>query len=358
MTEQDVMRWKLSARVRGEVFRPIMFASLVVGLAFAITAAIVALMGINPGRAYLALVRGALGSAQGVSETLVKAAPLMLTGAAYGFAARAGAYNIGGEGQLYVGALFATAGALVPLPGPLPLIVSLAAGFAGGFAWGGLAGLLKARLGTDEIISTIMLNYVGMYLVSFMVRGPIREPPGYLPQSPPIPAGAYLPGILPGTRLHLGVLLAVLVLAGVYFLVWLTAYGFELRTCGLNPNAARVYGVNVKARLWQALAVAGGLAGLAGANEILGLQHRLLENVSPGYGFDGIAVSLLGGNHPLGIFFASLLFGALRSGANEMQRSAGVPATVVYVIQALIILAVISRGAFELVAGRCKLQMR
>ena len=313
--------------------------------AFVIGGFIISFMGTNPITAYGYMLKGSLGSANAIGETVVKATPLILTGLSFAVAHRCGLVNIGAEGQLYIGALFATmAGTqLEGLPIILHLPISVLAGFVGGALWGVIAAVLKTHFGASEIIVTIMLNYVAQYFVSFMVSGPIIDPSGTNPQSPLICASARLFRIIPGTRINLGIIIALLSIFLYYFIIWRTTFGYSMRVVGINQEAARYAGMKPKQSIMTALFLAGGFAGLAGACEILGVQGRLFQSFSSGYGFDGIAVALLGNNSPLGILPAALLFGLMSSGSNMMQMFSKVPAAVVGVIQSIVILFVVGR---------------
>ncbi|ADK80311.1 ABC transporter permease [Sediminispirochaeta smaragdinae] len=307
------------------------------------------LLGFNPLAAYASLAKGSVGSIKAVTETIVKAVPLIFTGLGFAVAKRCGMINIGAEGQLYMGGLFATAVGVYWdfLPPGIHLLAALAAGVVGGGMWGALAGWFKVRFGASEIITTIMLNYIASLFISFLVTGPMKEPKGEFPQSSQIAHTAQLPRILPGTRLHLGFIVALLALAFFYYFLWKTASGYEMRVVGMNPEAARYAGMNTAKSSLLAMFMAGGFSGLAGATEILGVQFRLFQNFSPGYGFDGIAVALLGRNTPIGIFLSGLLFGMLRAGANMMQMLAKVPVSVISIMQAFVILFVVGRSFFE-----------
>ena len=317
---------------------------LAVVFALTIGAIIIYFMGIDPLEAYRSLVRGSLGSKSAVSETLIKATPLMLTGLAFAFAFRCGLFNIGGEGQLYMGAFSAAAVGIyiTGLPIYVHLPLAIAAGFLGGGLWGLLSGWLKVKYGANEIITTVMFNYVAILWVSFIVTGPFKEPHGNMPHSAPVEITAQLPRILSGTRLHLGIFIAILALIFFYVFLWHMKKGYEIRMVGQNPQAARYAGMNPERNIMLAMFLAGGMAGLAGARELLAVQHRLMQGLSPGYGFDGIAVALLGKNGPIGILLGAILFGMLRSGGNLMQMINGVPVAIIYVIQALVIIFVVS----------------
>lgn len=318
-------------------------------VAAALLLAIVAAAGHDAPRALAALGRGAFGSWDAVlSGTLLRATPLVLAGLAVTLAFRAGVLNIGAEGQLLAGAAAATAAALaVPAAGPWPLMTALLAGIAGGAAIAGVAAWLRARFGVLDVISTLMLNAVVQYTVAWLVRGPLQEPTRIYPQSPTLDAAARLPVLVPGSRLHVGWAVAVLLaIAGSWWLAR-TAAGFRLRATGMSPGAAASAGrIDVpKVTAW-AFVGSGALAGLAGAVEVTGVTYALYENLSPGYGFTAIAVALLAGLEPALVIATGLVFGALEAGAAAMQRDAGVPAVLVSVVEALLIvlLVVAERG--------------
>ncbi|MGI0487032.1 ABC transporter permease [Pantanalinema rosaneae CENA516] len=319
---------------------PVLSSVFAIAAALLVGAGLIAIAGVNPVQAYLVLFREALANYYGFGNTLTKMAPLLLTSLGILVALKAGQFNIGGEGQIYLGGLGA---AIVGLSFPgLPAIVhlplALAAGFLGGAVWGLIPGYLKAVRGVNEVITTLLLNYVAQYLVSYMVSYPLLEPGAPSPFSPPIAATAQLPILLPQTQTHAGILLG-LVLAGVlWFGLTLTPWGYQIAAVGQNPIAARYAGMSVPKTIMAVMALSGGLAGLAGAGEVMGLRYRLFENFSPGYGFDAIAIAFLSRGNIAGLILISLFFGALRSGANVMQRSAGVPFTVVYAIQGLTVL--------------------
>lgn len=298
--------------------------------------------GVSPLEAYRLIWEGALGDANSVKETLVKATPLLFAGLCYTFAYRCGLFNIGAEGQIYIGAMTGTMAAIyVPgLPAYAHLPLCIAAGAAGGAVWAGIAGALKIFKGASEIINTIMLNYMGIYLVSYMVTGPMKDPSGTLPQSARLPDSALLAKLF-DSRLHYGFVLAVVLAAVLYFILNRTVWGYEIRSVGINKQAAKVMGIPVNRNLLLVMLVSGAIAGIGGFVEIAGVQNRLFQNFSPGYGYDGIAVALVGGAHPLGNIGSAILFGGLRSGANAMQRMTGTSTSLVYVIQATIIVLVV-----------------
>jgi simple sugar transport system permease protein len=276
-----------------------------------------------------------------ISETIVRSIPLILVGLSVSLAFRAGMFNIGGQGQLLMGALSAgVVGFAIPMPPVIHVLVAIAAGFVGGAAWGWLTGYLKAETGAHEVISTIMLNYVALYLMQYLLNTSLLRRPGRTdPISPPVDPNAELPHIAgPDLRLHAGVFIALAAAAAMAWLLSRSTVGFEFRAVGFNPDAARTAGMSVsKVTIW-AMLLAGGLAGLAGANQVLGTEFSLTPQIAGNYGFDGITVALLGRTSPTGTVLAGLLFGALQNGGTAMQASTSIPVDLVTVIQSLIVL--------------------
>ena len=295
--------------------------------------------------ALFALWSGSVGSWYSLtSATLVRAVPLMLTGGAVAIAFRAGVFNVGAEGQLLVGAAAAAAVALaLPGAGAGTALLAMMAGAIAGGLWAGIAALLRARFGVLEVISTIMLNFVALHAVSYLVRGPLQEPTRVYPQTSSI-ADAIQLGRIPGAgRLHVGVLVAIAILLASGWIFRHTAAGFRLLVVGESSSAAESAGlIDVGRTMRHAFMASGALAGLAGAIEVLGVTYSLYDNISPGYGFTAIAVALLASLDPWRVIFSATLFGALEAGAGAMQRDANVPSTLVSVIEALLILAVIA----------------
>jgi general nucleoside transport system permease protein len=332
-----------------------LISSLVaVALALLVGAALILASGANPLAAYAALIEGAFGSWNSVAETLLRAIPLTFTGLAIAIAFRAGAFNLGAEGQLFLGA---TAAAFVGLSMPempagivIPSMVLTAA--AVGALWSLAAGVLKLRFGANELITTIMLNYIAILLVSFLLRGPLQEAAGYLPQTERLASTARFPALIEGTRLHMGFFLALLAVAACHFALWHTTWGFRLRVVGLNARAAFNAGHRVTAITVSAFLVSGALAGLAGYMEVVGVQRRMIENLSPGFGYTGIIVALLGRTNPIGVLAAAVLFAALQVGGTTMQAASGVPSTLTTIVQGLVVLFVIGRGALDLLVAR------
>ncbi len=312
-------------------------------LSLLIGAILITAVDVNPLMAYAALLTGAFGSLNGFSETLVKATPLMLVGLGIVFAFRARIWNIGGEGQLLLGALGATLTGLYlgGLPSWLLLPVTILAGFLFGGLWGAIAGFLKARYGTNEIIVTIMMNYIALYGVSFMNHVPLREVIGIFPQTDLIVEGAQLGRLLPPTRLHAGILVALGLAVASTVILQRTTLGYRLKAVGFSPDASHYAGIEVRSTMILSMVLSGGLAGIAGMSEISGIHHRLMDNISSGYGFTGIVVALLGRLHPLGVAVTAIIFGALNVGADSMERTMGMPSPLAFILQALVVLFVL-----------------
>ncbi len=305
--------------------------------AFLLTLLIIPLAHGNPRIALTALASGAFGNAYAIADTLTKTTPLLLTGLGVAIAFRARLWNIGGEGQFLVGALAASAlgaYALDGLPALLLIPLILLAGAAAGAVWAGLAGWMRTARGVPEVISTIMLNFVAAQLLSYLVHGPMQERSHAQPASEALPLQATLPALWPGTTLHWGFALALLMAVIVSVYLSRTGAGFALRVVGANPEAARVSGFAVDRTRLATMLWSGALCGLAGAVQMSGVVGTLYENYAPGYGFTAVAVALLGRLNPFGIIGSALFFGALTAGSGSMERTAGVSANLSYVLQA------------------------
>jgi simple sugar transport system permease protein len=306
------------------------------------------LAGYDAAGALAAMWRGAFGSWYAfTSATLVRAVPLTVVGLGIALAFRAGALNIGAEGQFYAGAIAATFVGLHvagrPAAAAIPAV--LAAATLAGAAWVVVPVWLQLRYGVLEAISTLLLNFVADALVSLMVQGPLQESQHIYPQSDPIAVSARLP-VLPGTRLHAGLGIAVVASLALWYVFGRTLWGFRLRAVGAGPRAAEISGrIDARRVAAVALLLSGALAGLAGGIEVSGVSYALFQNLSPGYGYTAIAVALLARLHPLGVLAAGVLFGALEAGAGAMQREAGVPAVAVYVVEAVVIVVVLLADA-------------
>ncbi len=293
--------------------------------------------------AYRALFVGSLGSPRAITETLFAATPLILAGLAVAIGFQAGLFNIGVNGQMHIGGMAALwVGFSISLPTIVHIPVALFAAVIGGAIWGGIAGFLKARTGAHEVITTIMLNFIALFLVDYLLKSSIFRAAGRNdPISRPAETSAQFPTLLGDFRLHIGFLIALAAVLFAWWLMYRTTIGFEFRAVGANPQGGRYAGMNVAWIYLSVMAVSGALAGVGGANQILGLEpYRGISNFAGSVGFDAIALALLGRSHPVGVLFAGLLFGGLRAGGREMQGAAGIPIDLVLVLQALIIVLI------------------
>jgi ABC-type uncharacterized transport system permease subunit len=325
-------------RIRAVRWQEMVTPLAAVILALAIGAGFILFVGENPLTAYKILFVESFGNLRNLATTLQRATPLMFTGLAVAFGYRAGLFNIGAEGQLYIGA-FAAAWVGFTLTGAprfIHLPLAIIAGMLGGALWGSIPGYLKAKLGVHEVINTIMLNFIALYLTDWLATGPFHGG-SWVPETARIKPTAALTRLYPPTRLTTGVFLALLAAFVVYLVLWKTRQGYELRAVGLNPDAAEYGGINVARNTVLAMAISGALAGLAGTEQILGLHNRFIVRFSSDLGFMGIAVALLGKNHPFGVILAAVLFGALQTGSAAMDRLTSVPRELITIIQALII---------------------
>jgi ABC-type uncharacterized transport system permease subunit len=303
----------------------------------------------NPFLAYYGLIQGSFGSTRALSETAVWATPYIFAGLAVALAFKGGLFNIGAEGQLAIGAVVsALIGYALPqwLGGDIPAIIHLPLavlfGMAGGAFWAAIVGFLKAYTGGHEVINTIMMNYIALNTISFLLNGPMkdRSPNNVIARTPLIADSARMPEIFEGLRVHWGFVLALIVAFAVWWMLNKSTLGFEIRTVGLNPDAAKYAGINVKRTIILTMALSGMLAGLAGTVEVTGLNYRHELGFSIGYGFDAIAIALLGRSHPLGVVLAAILFAAMRNGATRMQFLTQMPVDLISMLQALILLFV------------------
>lgn len=325
---------------------------LAAGAALLIGAVMLLLLGANPLEGYSALFRGAFGSQNALADTAVRATPLLLVGLGICISFRANVINIGGEGQMIMGALAATAFglALPAAPGFIVVPLALVVGALGGAFWGGLAGWLKARFNVNEILSTVMMNVIAVQLMNFLLRGPLIDPnqmsAAAIPQTVRLPQAFDLPRLVP-TQLHLGTLIALGLAPLVYILLWRTSFGFRVRAVGLNIFAARYAGIATARTIVWSLLLSGALCGLAGAVQVYGLNHRMVsDGTAAGFtgsaGFNGIVAALFGYLHPLGTIPSSFFFGALLVGASSMQRAVQVPAALITTLNGLIVVFVVS----------------
>jgi general nucleoside transport system permease protein len=311
-------------------------------LALLLGAGLIALSGASPWDAYRALLHGAFFDYWGLASTLVKASPILLAALAVALPLRAGLFNIGAEGQIYAGALLATvvALALPPLPAPLGMLLVMLAAMAGGALWAAVPGYLRAYRGINEVIVTLLLNFVAIQLVSWAVSGPLLAEGAPYPYSEEVAPALRLPMLLPQTDAHAGVLAGLGLALGLHLLLQRSALGHALDVVGRNPLAARYAGIAVERQLLGAMLGGGALAGLAGGLEVLGLKYRLFHLFSPGYGFDGIVVAFMSAAHMAWLPVAALLLSGLKAAANGMQRAVGVEGTVVDAIHGLIVICI------------------
>lgn len=313
-----------------------------IGLLFG--AVIISLQGVNPLHAYYYLINGSIGNSQNLISSLLKSIPLGIVGLAVIFSYKAGIFNIGGEGQFYLGAVGATViGTMsLGLPPFFHILAALICGAAAGLVFAAVPGYLKAYRGFNEIVSTMLLNYIALLFTSYLLQGPLQEPGTFFNRSKLFEKSAFLPPLTPGSRLHFGLVLFLLIAGVLYFIFRKTTLGFRLENVGLNRRAAHYAGENTKMIMLFAMSVSGGIAGFAGAVEVMGVNHRLVENFISGVGYDGIAIALLANLNPVGAIFAAFFFGSLRNGANSMQIATGVSSAFVYIIQALAVISVIA----------------
>jgi simple sugar transport system permease protein len=310
-------------------------------LAFVAGAIILGSAGVDVGNAYAIMFRGAFGSVFGFGDVLLKTTSLLLAGLAVSVAFRCRQWNIGAEGQLYMGALGGTIvgiSMLGAIPG-LAILAVIVLSFIFGSLFALVPAVLKVKFGVNEVISTVLLNFVAFLFIAFLLHGPIKAP-GFNPYSPEIFDASQMPIIFPGTRLHAGIIIAAVATVGVYYL-WKTKLGFEIRSVGANLKAARYAGMNIGRSVLITLAISGGLAGIAGGLLVSGVQHVLIEGISPGYGFVAVIIALLGRQHPIGVAIVAFFFSVLMTGSETMYRSLGIPGAFSMTLQALVLVFVL-----------------
>lgn len=316
--------------------RQALIAAIAAIAAIVVLAVVAMFAGYSPVSVLGTMIGGSLGSSFALRGTIMKAVPLLLTGLSVVVAFRAGAWNIGAEGQFIVGGLAAF------IASPYGSLVSLLAAALAGAAWASVATALRLWRGAPEVLTTILLNFIAIYLLGYAVNGPLREASGRYPQTDA--AGSALPVM---GEIHGGVIIAIGIAVAIWWLLYRTTEGLRLRASGFNPEAARYAGVNVAAQLARAMAISGAIAGLAGGIELLGVTHRLFERFAAGYGYVGIAVALLAQLHPLASIASATFFGALTTGSGELQRGAGMSATIATFAQAVVILILIAFTAID-----------
>lgn len=311
-------------------------------IAIVVSAIVMAACGYNPFEAYGAIFKGAFGSQRAIVQTLTQATPLIFTGLAFTFTKKANLINLGAEGQLYLGALAAAVVGMTDLGLPMIIHLPLAvvAGMAAGGVYAGLVGFLKVRFGSNEVIATIMLNSIAIYFVDYLLNGPLLAEGSSVAQTERVLETAQLPRIFQQYQLTVAIIIAVAACILVKLFMDKTDLGYEIRAVGLNPEAAETAGISKGKVTVVALCISGCIAGLAGASHVLGVDRRLINGFSPDYGFSGISVAALAADSPVGVIFAGIIFGALRAGTMELNRTTSIPVEFVNVIQAMVVILV------------------
>ena len=353
-------RFSFSGKVKSLTgFSEFVYSLVAIILALLIGAFLIFLSGYDVSEAYWSLLGGAFGNSYNLAQTLLKMIPLIFTGLAVAIGFRSGLFNIGGEGQLYWGA-FVTAVVSITFPdtnGMILIPLSLFAGAIAGGLWGMIPGYLKARTGAHEVVTTIMMNYIGILATTFLLRNYFKEA-GPIDQTPMIPKAARLAELIPYTRLTWAIFLGIAVIIIIDLFFKKTSLGYNLQAVGENAAAAECAGINSKKMIVVSMAICGTAAGLAGSTMVLGVLHRFITNFSPGYGFVGIAVAVLGRNRPWGVLLSALLFGALEAGGISMQLFAKIPMDLMTIVQGLVILFVAAPSLIQVVYGPRKGTLR
>ncbi len=345
---------RLLARIRNlPVLSDLLYSFIAIILALIISAVLIFISGYDVGRAYYNLLYGAFGNLYNLSQTLLKTIPLIFTGLTVAIGFKTGLFNIGGEGQLYWGALASAVAALSfpHLNGIILIPICLLAGALAGGVWGAIPGYLKAKTGAHEVVTTIMLNYIGILSTSFLLKNYFKEP-GYIDQTPMIPEAARLPELIPYTRLTWAIFISIGAIIVIDLLFKKTSLGYDLQAVGENPTAAEYAGINSASKIIISMMISGAAAGLAGSSMVMGVFNRFITNFSPGYGFTGIAVAVLGRNKAWGVLLAALLFGALEAGGMSMKLFAKIPMDLMTIVQGLVILFVAAPALIHLLVRR------
>jgi len=338
-----MVRWKIERRAAPMWVRPLIPLAAIV-VTFLLTSVLLLLDKADPFTAYYNFLIAPLSNQVSAVEVLVKSTPLLFTGAAVTFAFAAGYWNIGAEGQLLAGAI-AAAGVGMAVKGVSPFLaipLMVVAGFAAGMAWALIPALLKVKLAVDEVVTTLLMNTVILFLISFLLNGVWRDPISGWPQSPTIADEAIFPKLIPMSRLHLGFIIAWIVIGIIWLILRRSALGLRMRAIGLGQEAARFAGVNVSKTMLISALVSGGIAGVAGVSEVAGIHYHLIEAISPGYGYTGIIAATLGGLNPLGVSLASLFIGLIETGAQSVSRAMGIPIYLGNVVEAALLLVTLS----------------
>ncbi len=356
------MSWptiKLEKRLPPPVWFQVLTPIIAVFISLLISAIFILILGKNPITAFYYILKGSIGTWFAFKEMLVKAAPLILTGVAVAIAFIAKYWNIGAEGQLYAGALAAAwIGMLnLPLPKPVYILLVITVGFIAGAIWSGIPGYLKAKLKVDDVVTTLLMNYIMIYTVSALLNGPWRNPVTMYPSSTPIAQNARFPIIIPRSRVHFGLIISLLAVLFMYFLVRKTKLGFEIRATGANPSAAKFLGIDTIKSIIVISIISGGIAGLAGVGEVAGVHYHLIRGLSPGYGYSGIIIAMLGRLNSIGVLLAAIYFAIIINGAQFMSITLNIPsyiATVIQGITLIVMLAMLLLFEYRIKIGRSK----
>lgn len=318
---------------------------LILIITVAVGTALILASGANPLKAYGLFFLGIFGNSAGFAEIFVKACPLILTGLGCAVAFKTGFFNIGAEGQFYMGAMAATVISLnlTGAPGIISIILSLLAGFVCGGLWALIAAVLKAKFNISEIIVTIMLNYIAINFMGYSVRSFLMDPAGSVPQSAKIGAGALLPNLIPSTRFHTGIIIALVFVVVVWFLMEKTSAGYELKAVGMNKRAAACNGISVIKNIIFSAFLSGGLAAVAGVIEVLAIQKKLLEGISANCGYTAVLIALIASNSPAGVLAVAVLYAAMQAGANSMQRQMGIPSAIVNILIGVVVVLILGK---------------
>lgn len=318
----------------------------IIGVVLISTIILILYVGADIPTAFSSFFKGIVGSRYSIGEVFVKAIPLTLAGLGVAVAFNSGLVNLGAEGQLYMGAIGGTIAALYLdfLPKPLLILVCILIGFIFGGIWSLIPGILKSKYGISEVINTLMFNYIAIYIVGVLVRTVLQNSENSFPMTNEFGANAQLPLLLSGTRLHFGIVIALIACLLIWILLWKTRSGFEMRAVGENPRAAHCSGISVGKNVVLAAVISGGLAGIAGVCEVTGIHHKLLEGISPDYGYLAVIVALLGGNKPVGVIIAAFGLAILQVGSLSMQRAAGVPTSISTIILAIVVILVLAKA--------------
>lgn len=341
-----IFPYKIVKRQKMNVGLEVAGVLVAIVISLLISAGLIATSGANPWEAMQALAKGAFGNRNAVLETIVQATPLIFTGLAMVVAFRAKVFNIGAEGQFFAGAMAAAwiSMNLAFLPKSIIIVLIVLASLIGGGIWGFIPGFLKARFGSNEIIVTVMLNYVIQFVLSFLLGGVWRDPSQYFLQTIRFADAAHLPTFF-NSRIHLGFFIALVTVVIIYILLWKTPLGYDIRAIGDNPTSSKYKGIRINLIIIAVMAISGAIAGLAGGMEVTGIHYRLKLDISTGYGFTGILIALLGRLNPFGVILAAVFFGALINGSTGMQIFTGVPVALVFSVQGIVLIVLLATEA-------------